>query len=80
MSTNALRSSVSEDGAAQLGLSNGGLAGLMIRLRAPLSVVTVQIASATWLLMSPQQRHRDAVRQCHVDVVGDEHSGSASRR
>jgi hypothetical protein len=28
------------------------LAGLMIRLRAPLSVVIVQVAFDTWLLMS----------------------------
>src|SRR5215468_6286146 len=52
MSMNALRSSVSETARRSSGLSNGGFAGLMIRLRAPLSVVIVQVASATWLLMS----------------------------
>jgi hypothetical protein len=48
----ALRSSVSDTARRNSAFSKGGFAGLMIRLRAPLSVVTVQIASATWLLMS----------------------------
>ena len=48
----ALRSSVSDTARRSSGLSNGGFAGLMIRLRAPLSGVVVQIASPTWLLMS----------------------------
>jgi hypothetical protein len=52
MSVNALRSSVSDRARRSSGLSNSGFAGLMIRLRAPLSVVIAQIASDTWLLMS----------------------------
>src|SRR5215471_19116521 len=52
MSINALRSSVSDRARCSSGLSNGGFAGLMIRLRAPLSVVIAQVASDTWLLMS----------------------------
>src|SRR5271155_3760100 len=52
MSINALRSSVSDRARRSSGSSNGGFAGLMIRLRAPLSVVSVQVASDTWLLMS----------------------------
>ena len=52
MSTNALRSSASDTARRNSALSNGGFAGLIIRLRAPLSVVIVQIASDTWLFMS----------------------------